>query len=130
HLHLARGEAGYRPIALLETLGSLLRNGVTLIAMLIVLAGFGVWLPVALLASTLPVLGVVLRDAVRQHEFRDVRNAPGAARLVSRLAAHCRRCRRRSPALCARRLFEGRLSRPAEATPPRTFRFGTPSGRR
>src|SRR2546427_5598337 len=38
--------------------------------MLIVLSGFGVWLPVALLASTLPVLAVVLRDAVRQHEFR------------------------------------------------------------
>ena len=70
HLHRARAEAGYRPIALLETLGNLLTNGVTLIAMLIVLAGFGVWLPVALLASTLPVLAVVLRDAVRQHEFR------------------------------------------------------------
>src|SRR5213592_1890480 len=56
HLHRARAEAGYRPIALLETLGGLLRNGVTLIAMVIVLAGFGVWLPVALLASTLPVL--------------------------------------------------------------------------
>src|SRR5436309_11811870 len=54
HLHRARGEAGYRPIALLETLGSLLRNGVTLIAMLVVLGGFGIWLPVALLASTLP----------------------------------------------------------------------------
>ena len=70
HLHRARAEAGYRPIALLETLGGLLRNGVTLIAMVIVLAGFGVWLPAALLASTLPALVIVLRDAVRQHEFR------------------------------------------------------------
>src|SRR5437870_13729130 len=70
HLHRARAEAGYRPIALLETLGGLLRNGITLVAMLIVLANFGPWLPVALLASTLPVFAVVLRDAVRQHEFR------------------------------------------------------------
>jgi len=70
HLHRARNEASYRPIALLETLGNLLRNGITLVAMLIVLANFGPWLPVALLASTLPVLAVVLRDAVRQHEFR------------------------------------------------------------
>jgi len=70
HLHRARNEATYRPIALLETLGNLLRNGITLVAMLIVLANFGPWLPVALLASTLPVFAVVLRDAVRQHEFR------------------------------------------------------------
>src|SRR5438045_1980055 len=58
------------PIALLETLGGLLRNGVTLIAMVMVLAGFWVWLPAALLASTLPELVIVLRDAVRQHQFR------------------------------------------------------------
>jgi len=75
HLHMARAEAGYRPIALLETLGGLLQNGVTLAAMLVVLAGLGVWLPMALLVSTLPALAVVLRHAVRQHEFR-VRTTP------------------------------------------------------
>ena len=71
HLHRARAEAGYRPIALLETLGSLLQNSITLIAMLVVLTAFGVWLPLALLASTLPVLGVVLQQAVRQYESRN-----------------------------------------------------------
>ena len=70
HLHRAREEAGYRPIALLETLGSLLQNSITIAAMLVVLAAFGIWIPLALLASTLPVLAVVLRQAVRQHEFR------------------------------------------------------------
>src|SRR5436309_15851569 len=70
HLHRARSEAGYRPIALLETSGNLLQNGITLAAMLVVLAGFGVWLPLALLASTLPTFAVVLRHAVQQHEFR------------------------------------------------------------
>ena len=48
----------------------MLQNGVTLIAMLAVLAGFGVWLPVALLLSTIPVLVMVFRYAVRQHELR------------------------------------------------------------
>ena len=43
--------------------------------MLVVLAGLGVWLPMALLVSTLPALAVVLRHAVRQHEFR-VRTTP------------------------------------------------------
>ena len=75
HLHRARSEAGYRPIALLETSGSLLQNGITLAAMLVVLAGFGVWLPLALLASTLPTLAVVLRHAVQHHDFR-IRTTP------------------------------------------------------
>jgi ATP-binding cassette subfamily B protein len=75
HLHRARAEAGYRPVALLETLGSLLQNGITLLAMLAVLAGYSAWLPAALLVSTLPALGVVLRYAARQHQFR-VRTTP------------------------------------------------------
>src|SRR5204863_10188569 len=65
-----RSEAGYLPIALLETAGTFLQNGFTLAAMLVVLAGVGVWLPLALLASTLPTLAVVLRHAVQHHEFR------------------------------------------------------------
>jgi ATP-binding cassette, subfamily B, bacterial len=71
HLHRARAEAGHRPIALLESLGSLLQNGITLIAMLGVLAGFAWGLPVALFVSSLPAMAVVLRYAERQHEFRN-----------------------------------------------------------
>jgi ATP-binding cassette subfamily B protein len=70
HLHRARDQAGSRPIVLLEKLGTVLRNGVTLIAMLAVLAGFGILLPAALLLSTIPVLAMVLRYAVKQHELR------------------------------------------------------------
>jgi ATP-binding cassette subfamily B protein len=75
HLHLARAEAGHRPIMLLDTLGGMVQNGITLIAMLAVLAGFAWWLPLTLAASTLPVLGVVLDYAIRQHQFH-VRNTP------------------------------------------------------
>ncbi len=70
HLHRARLEASHRPIALLETLGSLLRNGVTLAAMLFVVISYGLWVPVALIASTAPAFAAVLRNAVREHEFR------------------------------------------------------------
>jgi ATP-binding cassette subfamily B protein len=70
HLHRARAEASYRPVALLESLGSLLQNGITLAAMLGVLVPFGWWLPVALVVSTLPALYVVLRASVRQHQWR------------------------------------------------------------
>lgn len=70
HLHRARAEAAHRPLALLETLGGLLQNGITLIAMGAVLIPFGLWLPGALFVSTLPALWVVLRYAARQHEWR------------------------------------------------------------
>lgn len=70
HLHRARSEASYRPVALLETLGSILQNGITLLAMVTVLVPFGLWIPAALLLATLPALSVVLRYAVEQHQWR------------------------------------------------------------
>ena len=70
HLHRARLEASYRPVMLLESLGGLLQNGITLVAMLAVLVPFGLWLPLALFVSTLPALYVALRYTVRQHEWR------------------------------------------------------------
>ena len=68
-LHRARSEAVYRPVQLLESLSGVLQNGVTLAAMLGVLAPFGPWLPLALVAGTLPALFVVLHYTTRQHEF-------------------------------------------------------------
>jgi ATP-binding cassette, subfamily B, bacterial len=79
HLHRARSEAAYRPVALLETLGSLLQNGITLAAMGAVLIPFGLWLPGALLVSTLPALWVVLRYSARQHQWR-LRSTTGERR--------------------------------------------------
>lgn len=70
HLHRARSEAGYRPVELLENLGGIIQNGITLVSMLAVLIPFGLWLPGALLASTLPTLYVVLRHALDQHYWR------------------------------------------------------------
>jgi ATP-binding cassette subfamily B protein len=75
-LHRARSEASYRPVTLLESLSGILQNGITLAAMLAVVAQFGAWLPVALLGSTLPALYVVLRNTVRQHDW-SVRTTAG-----------------------------------------------------
>ena len=69
-LHRARSEAGYRPVALLENLGGILQNGITMVSMLALLLPFGVWLPLALLASSLPALYIVLRHALDQHYWR------------------------------------------------------------
>jgi ATP-binding cassette, subfamily B, bacterial len=68
-LHRARDEAGYRPLALLESFGLLAQNGLTLAAMAAVLLPYGFWLPLALLASTVPALAVVVRQRVRMHRW-------------------------------------------------------------
>ncbi len=69
-LHRAREEASYRPVALLENIGSLLQNSLTLIAMVAILIPFGPWLPGALVLSTLPAFWVVLRSSLRHHQWR------------------------------------------------------------
>jgi ATP-binding cassette subfamily B protein len=68
-LHRARDEAGYRPLVLMESFGTLLQNALTLVAMAVVLLPYGAWLPLALLASTAPALAVVVRQRVRTHRW-------------------------------------------------------------
>jgi ATP-binding cassette subfamily B protein len=70
HLHRARSEAAERAVALLENLGGLFQNGITLFAMLGVLLPFGAWVPLVLAASSVPALLVVLRFAALQHDFQ------------------------------------------------------------
>ncbi|MEZ4516161.1 MAG: ABC transporter ATP-binding protein [Chloroflexota bacterium] len=70
HQYRASREASYRPVALLESVGTLLQNGITLAAMMIVLIPYGWWLPLVLLASTLPALYVVLRNARRRYAWQ------------------------------------------------------------
>jgi len=69
-LHRARVDALNRPVALLENLGALLQNSITLAAMAVVLLSFGLWLPVVLLLSTLPGFLVVIRYTLRFHHWR------------------------------------------------------------
>jgi ATP-binding cassette subfamily B protein len=70
HLHRARDESTHRPTALVESIGSLLQNCVTLVALVVVLIPFGIWLPVFLLLSAVPALYVVLRYALLRHHWQ------------------------------------------------------------
>jgi ATP-binding cassette subfamily B protein len=70
HLHRARVEARYRPVALLGYLGALLQNSITLIAMGAILIPLGPWLALALLLSTLPAFYVVVHYALAEYEWR------------------------------------------------------------
>jgi ATP-binding cassette, subfamily B, bacterial len=67
HLHRARGIGSQRAIQLLQSGGSLLQNGITLLAMAAILLPYGLWVPVALFVSTLPALYVVLHWSQRQY---------------------------------------------------------------
>lgn len=69
HLHRAREEASYRPAILIESVGSLLQNAVTLVAMAGVILRFGYWPIVVLLVGTMPAFYVVLNSTVRQHQW-------------------------------------------------------------
>jgi ATP-binding cassette, subfamily B, bacterial len=69
HLHRARDDSGARSVALLETLGGLVQNAITLVAMLVVLIPFGPWLPLALVVTTLPALYVVANHASLEHRW-------------------------------------------------------------
>jgi ATP-binding cassette, subfamily B, bacterial len=69
-LYRAQYQALDRPLTLLESLGSVFQNGLTLVAMVAVLAPYGIWMPVALLASSLPALYIVLDHRLRFHVWR------------------------------------------------------------
>jgi ATP-binding cassette, subfamily B, bacterial len=70
HLHRARSEASYRPVALLQNVGSLLQNSVTLVAMGAVLVTLGPWLAAALFVSVLPAFWVVLHFNIVNYQWR------------------------------------------------------------
>ncbi len=69
-LHRALGEGAKGPLSLLETLGGLGQSSLTLIAMLIVLTRFGPWIPVALLATTLPGFYLIVHYAGARRRWR------------------------------------------------------------
>ena len=69
-LHRIRWDVANRPMALLDNVGSIAQNCLTLVAMLAVLLRFGIVIPLALALSTVPALYVVLRFAVREYEWK------------------------------------------------------------
>jgi ATP-binding cassette subfamily B protein len=78
-LYRARTDSHERPVALVQNLGALLQNALTLVAMALVLVQFGWWVPLVLVASTAPALAVVARHAVRRHRW-SVHSTPDSRR--------------------------------------------------
>jgi ATP-binding cassette subfamily B protein len=61
HMSRANGQASSRSLSMLRNMGGLLENVVTLIGIAGLLVPYGLWIPLVLLVSTLPALGVVVR---------------------------------------------------------------------
>jgi ATP-binding cassette subfamily B protein len=69
-LYRAQTHAMERPLTLLENIGGVFQNGLTLVAMIAVLIPYGFWLPIALLASSLPAFYIVIDHRLRFHRWR------------------------------------------------------------
>lgn len=65
----ANGEASGRSLSLLQSIGALLQHSVTMIGVAALLVPYGLWVPLALLVSTLPALWVVLRHNRLHHQW-------------------------------------------------------------
>ncbi|NOX60438.1 MAG: ABC transporter ATP-binding protein [Chloroflexi bacterium] len=78
-LHRARVDARMRPLALLENVGGLVQNSITLVAMIGVLLPYGLGPPLLLLLGTLPALWVAIRYTLRFHRWR-LRNTKAVRR--------------------------------------------------
>lgn len=68
-LEQATGDSSGKPLALLESLGSLVQNSVTMIAMAAILVGYSWWLPILLVVGTLPAFYVSVRTDRKYHKW-------------------------------------------------------------
>ena len=68
-LSRANGQAGDRSLSLLQNVGGIFQNVITLVAIAGLLVPYGGWLPLILLISALPALWVVLRHNMLHHAW-------------------------------------------------------------
>ena len=68
-LYRVRFDAASRPLALLESVGGLAQNVITVVGIGALLLGYGVWVSVVLVVGTIPALFVVVRSGKRQHDW-------------------------------------------------------------
>ncbi len=72
-LHQASSRASNKSLEVLQQLGSLLQNGITLVTISAVLVPYGLWIPVVLIFSTLPALYVVVKHNRKLHDWWEAR---------------------------------------------------------
>lgn len=68
-LEQATSDGANRPLSLLENIGGLVQNFITLFIMTGLLIQYGMWMPLALLISTVPIFIIVLRYDRQYHKW-------------------------------------------------------------
>ncbi len=68
-LYRARDDAQNRPVNLLENLGNVIQNGITLTLFAAVVATYGPWMLAAIVLSMLPAIFIVVRFNLLTHEW-------------------------------------------------------------
>lgn len=69
HLHRARTQAAFRPSYLLDNMGGLLKNAITLVALFAILIPYGLWVPIVLFLSTIPSFYFIIRHNQHLHDW-------------------------------------------------------------
>lgn len=72
-LHQASSRAGGKSLEVLQQLGGLLQNSITLMTIAAILVPYGLWIPLVLIFSTLPALYVVVKHNRRYHDWWEER---------------------------------------------------------
>lgn len=69
HLARANGQADSRSLSILQNLGAVVQNTLTLMSISLLLIPYSIWLPLVLLVSTLPALGIVVKHSRLHHAW-------------------------------------------------------------
>ena len=68
-LNQASSKASSKSLEVLQQLGGLLQNGITLVTIAVILVPYGLWIPLVLVGSTLPALYVVVKHNRKYHDW-------------------------------------------------------------
>ncbi len=68
-LNQASNKASSKSLEVLQQLGGLLQNGITLVTIAAILVPYGLWIPLVLIFSTLPALYVVVKHNRKYHDW-------------------------------------------------------------
>ncbi len=72
-LHQASSRASGKSLEVLQQLGGLIQNGITLLTIAVILVPYGLWIPLVLILSTLPALYVVVKHNRKHHDWWEQR---------------------------------------------------------
>jgi ATP-binding cassette, subfamily B, bacterial len=69
-IYRAQNDGPTRALTLIESMGAMAQDGITLIGIFAIIVPYGAWLPLMLAASTAPALFVLFHYTVKQHRLR------------------------------------------------------------